>query len=143
LKVSIEHEISDQDSKPATDIERKIAELWCDILAIRNPVRGVSFFKLGGNSLTAAQLSSRLKQTSNVCLDLRDLFNFSTIADLADFVEKNQEVDNMHKSEITSDIQEDDLNSRSARELLGSLDQMDDAEVAELLKTMQKEGDSN
>ena len=48
----------------------------------------------------------------------------------------------MHKNEITIDIQEEDLNSRSARELLGSLDQMDDADVAELLKTMQQEGDS-
>ena len=90
MKVSIEHEISDQESKPATDIERKIAAMWCDILAIRNPVRGVSFFKLGGTSLTAAQLSSRLKQAFNACLELRDLFSFATIADLTDFVEKTR-----------------------------------------------------
>jgi len=68
---------------PKDETERVIAEAWRDLLGI-DPV-GVndSFPELGGNSLQAIQIISRLRDVFQVDLSIRTLFDAPTIEELA------------------------------------------------------------
>ncbi|GHF43631.1 amino acid adenylation domain-containing protein [Deinococcus metalli] len=70
---------------PGTALERRLAELWAELLDV--PVEHVgrhdSFFDLGGHSLLAARLVARLEPAFGVRVPLAALFRGPTIADLA------------------------------------------------------------
>jgi amino acid adenylation domain-containing protein len=76
---------------PRTSIEESIASIFTSILNI--PVVSIydNFFELGGNSLLATQLISRLQRDFLIKISLHHLFEFSTIAELAEVVEKFKE----------------------------------------------------
>ncbi len=70
---------------PRTDVEKLLAESWEKILG-RSPI-GIhdNYFSLGGDSIKAIRVLSRL-HGQGVKVDLRDLFQFPTIAELAPLV---------------------------------------------------------
>lgn len=70
-------------------IEKTLTDIISDLLGLTN-IRGAeridydaSFFDLGGHSLIAAQLVHRLHQTFDVDVQLHDIFDVPTIAELA------------------------------------------------------------
>jgi acyl carrier protein len=71
---------------PKDETERLITESWRDVLGI-DPI-GVndSFPELGGNSLQAIQIISRLRDVFQVDLSIRSLFDAPTIAELAPII---------------------------------------------------------
>jgi amino acid adenylation domain-containing protein len=72
---------------PRTQTEATIATIWAEVLDL-NPV-GVhsDFFDLGGHSLRATRVISRLHKTFGVELPLRALFEASTVAQLAEKID--------------------------------------------------------
>ncbi|WFE36318.1 non-ribosomal peptide synthetase [Micromonospora sp. WMMD975] len=75
---------------PRTDTERVIAEVWADLLD--RPDVGVEddFFALGGHSLTALRVISRLRDRLTAPLTLRIFFEARTIARLARKLEETR-----------------------------------------------------
>lgn len=75
---------------PASATEKALAGLWEQLLGV-SPV-GVddSFFLLGGSSLSAIQLTSRIRGTFQVELPLRALFETPTIAAQAKEIERRR-----------------------------------------------------
>lgn len=73
----------------STDSERKLEAIWSEVLQL-SPV-GISdnFFALGGHSLMAIQVISRIRKLFGVELPLRALFENPTIAELAPVIESN------------------------------------------------------
>ncbi len=71
---------------PRDATEEIIAGLWTEILAVTSPGINDNFFDLGGHSLKATQLLSRIRQTFQVDLPLRSLFEAPTIAGMATIV---------------------------------------------------------
>jgi hypothetical protein len=69
-------------SAPQTDMERRIADVWHELLG-QDVGMNDDFFALGGHSLLGMQLMSRLRATWNVELPLRVLFESPTVAGLA------------------------------------------------------------
>jgi amino acid adenylation domain-containing protein len=69
---------------PHNSAEEKIAAIWMDILKVERVGVYDNFFKLGGNSLLAIRVNSRLRQTFELDLPLRTLFEKPTIAGLAE-----------------------------------------------------------
>lgn len=69
---------------PRSDIERDMADIWAKILKLERVGIHDNFFELGGHSLLAAQLLSRIRQQFAVEIQLRLLFEASTVAELAD-----------------------------------------------------------
>jgi acyl-coenzyme A synthetase/AMP-(fatty) acid ligase len=63
---------------PATATEQRIAELWREVLQVREVGRHDDFLMLGGNSLLAARVSTRLGNVT-----LRELLEHRTPASLA------------------------------------------------------------
>ncbi|RZA18720.1 MAG: amino acid adenylation domain-containing protein, partial [Lysobacteraceae bacterium] len=68
---------------PRNDLERAVAKAMAEVLAL--PEVGIhdDFFAMGGHSLLAAQLTSRLNREHGVALSLRALFDCPTVERLA------------------------------------------------------------
>ena len=72
---------------PRTATEKRVAEIWADLLYIDKVGIHDNFFDLGGHSLLATQVMSRLRETFNVEVRLRTLFEKPTLAGLAERVD--------------------------------------------------------
>ncbi len=68
---------------PRTGVEIEIADIWQQILGVEQVGLHDDFFELGGNSLLATQLVSRLSDAFRVELPLRRFFEAPTIAQFA------------------------------------------------------------
>ena len=72
---------------PRTPIEESFVAIWRDILSVERVGVHDNFFLMGGHSLVATQLVSRVREQFEVELPLRMVFEKPTIADLAQAVE--------------------------------------------------------
>jgi FkbH-like protein len=73
---------------PRTDLERQLAGMWADLLALPSVGIHDNFFDLGGHSLLAVQLLSRVRQTFRVDLALDVVYGSAfTVAELAKVIE--------------------------------------------------------
>ena len=69
---------------PGTGLERVIGDLWCDVLGLSAIDRQTSVVALGAHSLQMALVQQRLEETLGRRLPLARLFEFPTVAALAD-----------------------------------------------------------
>jgi acyl carrier protein len=72
---------------PRTPVEELLADLWATVLKLDKAGRHDNFFDLGGHSLKATQVMSRVNQTFKIDLPLRSLFEAPTVAELAERIE--------------------------------------------------------
>jgi amino acid adenylation domain-containing protein len=81
-------------SVPQTDLEQALAELWADVLGVERIGTGDDFLELGGDSIKAMQILSRIRKELDVNLPGTVLFTVRTIAALARVIESqlNSEV---------------------------------------------------
>ncbi len=73
---------------PRPPIEELIAGIWAEILGVERIGRKDSFFELGGHSLLAVRALSRLRDTLQVDLPLRALFDTPVLGDFASCLAK-------------------------------------------------------
>ncbi len=73
---------------PSSATETILAAIWTDILDVEKIGVNDDFFMLGGHSLTATQLVSRINKKFQLALSLRDVFEVSTIAGFALLIEE-------------------------------------------------------
>jgi NAD(P)-dependent dehydrogenase (short-subunit alcohol dehydrogenase family)/acyl carrier protein len=72
---------------PTDPTEEAIAELWQEVLGLERVGRRDNFFDLGGHSLIATQIMSRLRDAFQIELAIEQLFKAPTVAGLAEHVE--------------------------------------------------------
>lgn len=75
--------------EPATPTEKSVAGIWVEVLKRNNICRNDDFFDLGGHSLNAMQIITRINKTFGSSLQVRALFEHSVLLDLALAVEEN------------------------------------------------------
>ncbi|MEK3924034.1 amino acid adenylation domain-containing protein, partial [Paenibacillus sp. FSL K6-2393] len=72
--------------EPRNDTEIKLASIWRDILK-KDRIGAIdNFFDLGGHSLKAASLISRIHQVFGVSISLRKIFELPTLERLSEFI---------------------------------------------------------
>jgi amino acid adenylation domain-containing protein len=71
---------------PRSEEERRIAEIWQEILNVQRVGVQDNFFELGGHSLMATQVISRLRNCFGLEVPLSALFDLPTVGGLARFV---------------------------------------------------------
>ena len=72
---------------PANETERRLAEIWQDLLGIAEVGVHDSFFSLGGHSLLGLKLVSRLRDELGIAIALKEFFEAPTVAELSARVE--------------------------------------------------------
>ena len=74
--------------------EEKLVEIWKRVLGVENISKNDSFFDLGGHSIKALRLLSQINNELNSNCILSDIFEFPTVALLANIIGKqnNKEV---------------------------------------------------
>jgi len=71
---------------PRNEVEQEVAGIWAEVLGLCDVGVEDDFFDLGGNSLIATQLVSRLRGALQVNLALQDFFAGATVAAIAERV---------------------------------------------------------
>jgi len=71
---------------PRSDVESRLADIWQGVLGVERISIHDHFFALGGDSIKAIQVTSRLHKY-DLKLEMRDLFRYPTIHDLAPHVQ--------------------------------------------------------
>ncbi|MBD2566541.1 SDR family NAD(P)-dependent oxidoreductase [Anabaena lutea] len=79
--------VSEQ-TEPRNQVERQLAEIFKQVLGLEKISIHDNFFTLGGHSVLAAQIVSQIQETFGSDLQLWVLFQSSTIAELAQIIEK-------------------------------------------------------
>ncbi|MEK2494648.1 SDR family NAD(P)-dependent oxidoreductase [Kitasatospora purpeofusca] len=71
---------------PATEREEAVAALWREVLGVEEVGVHDDFFALGGHSLAAVQINTRIRSRFGTELDLRDFFQSPTVAHTVDLL---------------------------------------------------------
>ena len=110
---------------PRNDVEREIVDLWQRFLGIAEIGIHDNFFLLGGHSLLGTRLISRLRDTFDIDIPLRRLFDAPTVAGLAEMVAGRQR----------------EREEQETRRLLARLETLDEREVEEELNKRAMQAD--
>ncbi len=90
--------VSDEYVAPRTPEEELLASIWADLLNLEKVSVISDFFDLGGHSLLATQLVSRIRDAFEIDLPLKDIFEASTIEQLARLIDRQRKADQSHKA---------------------------------------------
>ncbi len=95
LELDISANSLDKDFVAARNsMEKTLVGIWKDILEIETLGIYNNFFELGGDSLMATQISSRIREIWEIDLSLHSLFERPTIAKLSEYIEEVCKVNN-------------------------------------------------
>ena len=75
---------------PVSQMELKIADIWQEVLQVADIGLCDDFFDLGGDSLLAMRILSRIKQKYNIEISAKVLFENSTLETLCRQIEKSE-----------------------------------------------------
>ncbi len=76
----------DEGAAPKTDLEKVVAESWRTVLKLDAVGLEENFFDLGGHSLLVVQLHGLLKESIDRPISLTDLYQYTTIKSLAEYL---------------------------------------------------------
>jgi amino acid adenylation domain-containing protein len=76
--------------KPRTAVESELSKVWCEVLGLAQVGVDDNFFDLGGHSLAAARVISRVIEIFQLELALKALFDSPTVAEMAKIIALNQ-----------------------------------------------------
>ncbi|CAH9057846.1 D-alanine--D-alanyl carrier protein ligase [Pseudoalteromonas holothuriae] len=80
-------------AKPQTDLERKVAQYWAQVLKIdvQNIGRDSNFFALGGHSLSMISLSALLQAHLHLEVSVSELYNHAELSSMASLLSSAQQ----------------------------------------------------
>jgi natural product biosynthesis luciferase-like monooxygenase protein len=76
---------------PRNRVEEAFSWMWAEILGVEEVGIHDDFFEIGGHSILASQLVSRMRETFHIELSLRTFFDAPTIAKLAGIIISDEE----------------------------------------------------
>src|SRR6185295_7364439 len=83
---------------PRDPLEQILAEIWAQVLRVESVGVFDHFFELGGHSLLATQALARIRETFEIELQLRSLFEEPTVAGLAATLRNSPDADKVEKT---------------------------------------------
>jgi acyl-coenzyme A synthetase/AMP-(fatty) acid ligase/acyl carrier protein len=83
---------------PELDVERRLAEIWAEVLGVDCVGIHDDFFDLGGHSLAATRVVSRVLEKFGLELPVRALFDAPSVARMAEVVRRNQAPEHLEQA---------------------------------------------
>ena len=111
-------ELSTPYARPRNETEAGVLQLWQEVLEVRPIGIHDNFFDLGGHSLSATRVVSRVFEQYKLEIPLRSLFQSPTIAEMAAVISE-------HQGKM--------LDQRELATILDELASLSDAEVRRLV----------
>jgi hypothetical protein len=74
LAVRLEDRLADSYSRPESPLEVELAGIWADVLNVNRIGRNDNFFALGGDSLSAARVLTRVNRLLGTEMGLQQMF---------------------------------------------------------------------
>jgi acyl carrier protein len=106
---------------PRTETEELLAkQIFGSVLGLEQVGVQDSFFDLGGNSLQATQVVSRIRETFNADVNLRTLYAASSVESLARLIQESQE--NVEAEDPLRQQLEDEIAGLSDEEAMALLE---------------------
>ncbi|MGW7363965.1 amino acid adenylation domain-containing protein, partial [Streptomyces sp. NPDC054841] len=101
---------------PSGPAEERIAEIWTELLGVQAGAHD-NFFHVGGNSILAIRLISRIQQEFEIDFAVRTVFEGPTVAQLAATVEERitAQIAALSDSELAQDVLAQDAPTNDAR----------------------------
>jgi amino acid adenylation domain-containing protein len=92
---------------PRTPMERDLAAIWAEVLALDRVGVEDNFFDLGGHSLGAARILSRVDAEFNVDLPLKALFDRPTVVGMVQAIlaEQASRMDEQRNDQVLSEVE--------------------------------------
>lgn len=106
---------------PRSPTEVTLANIWVELLRLKQVSIHDNFFELGGHSLLATQMASRLRDAFKTEVQLRSIFEAPTIAELAHVIEALR-LNNTPEKQVPALVPLDRGASRRLRSSLTSQD---------------------
>lgn len=82
--------------KPLTALQQNMHEIWLEVLKVNSIEIDANFFEIGGHSLLAANLASKLEQRLELNVSIASVFQYPTIAELSSFLEDKTRLDTLN-----------------------------------------------
>ena len=92
---------------PENPTQARLVELWKNVLALNQVGIHDDFFELGGDSILATRLVSRVRRTFGIELPLRELFWKATVFELASVIEERviEQLENLSEEQAEQLLQ--------------------------------------
>lgn len=87
-------DIPEEIIEPKTDTQKGLVEIWKEVLGIENIGINQNFFEIGGDSLTAINLSSKIYSKFSVQISVKDILENPIIEDLSVLIDSNETLSN-------------------------------------------------
>lgn len=58
----------------SSNIEQTVTQIWRDVLTVPDGQQDATFFELGGESISAVRLVSRIEEELDIWIDVGDIF---------------------------------------------------------------------
>jgi acyl carrier protein len=99
--------LHDEFVEPRDAVEEFLADIWKEVLGLERISVYDNFFEIGGHSLLATQLLTYVRQSLNIDIPLRDLFEKPTLADFAEHLQKlSDEVDDEEAEQMLDELEQ-------------------------------------
>ncbi|MCP4160842.1 MAG: AMP-binding protein, partial [Deltaproteobacteria bacterium] len=98
VDVSINSEV--EYVSPRNEIEKKLVEIWQEVLGIKKLGIYDSFFDLGGHSLTMTKVIFRINQMLDIEISMKTFFENNNISELAIVIDDLKELDTKEINDV-------------------------------------------
>lgn len=81
-------DLKGRDNNQYTEMEKMVAQIWGEVLGYQELSIDDNFYELGGDSILAIKIGSRISKLINKKLNFSDVATFATISELAKYLEE-------------------------------------------------------
>lgn len=110
---------------PSNEIEEKLVDIWQEVLGINKIGTKDNFFKLGGHSLKAIALTTKIGKVFNKDITLLHIFKAPTVKGLAEVIEVAEEM----KREVITSFEKEYCEASLEQRRIFALNQFNNSEA--------------
>ncbi|MDW7617334.1 amino acid adenylation domain-containing protein, partial [Peribacillus simplex] len=132
--------ISDTYEAPQSNLQERLVYIWSELLGVEKIGINDNFFDLGGHSLKATVLISKLHKEFNVEVQLRHLFDFPTIKHISTYIHQSTK---STYTTIKPSIEKEFYETSSAQKRMYMVQEMEKGTLYNMPMICELEGDIN